>query len=254
MINADLQQNYSDTASKRGGYFPGILIPPFAVILMGVLLAFFSWGIIGNHDVMASSNLSENNDKANSYAQGNNASNNTFISSGPSNNKGMGLSTSFTPEVLYWKDRIFAWSSEYDLDPNLIATVMQIESCGDLNATSYAAAMGLFQVMPFHFQDSEDPYDIETNAYRGLNYLKRAMEASNGDVSLAMAGYNGGISVINKPSSTWADETQRYVYWGSGIYQEAVQGNGGNQRLAEWLSNGGASLCKQAATSIGLNY
>lgn len=254
MIRADLRERNFETASNRGGYFPGILIPPFAVIIMGVFLAIFSGGIKRNRDVIAPFNLSVKSADGITYSQGNSDSNISFLNSGNSNNGDVSLSGSFTPEVLYWKERIYSWSSDYDMDPNLIATVMQIESCGGPTATSYAGAIGLFQVMPFHFQDSEDPYDIETNAYRGLNYLKRAMDASNGDVSLALAGYNGGISVIKNPSSTWVDETQRYVYWGSGIYQEALQGNGSYQRLAEWLTSGGASLCKQAAMSIGLNY
>src|SRR5688572_11990822 len=40
------------------------------------------------------------------------------------------LSTVFTPEVLHWQDKIVAWSAAFNLDPNLAATVMQIESCG----------------------------------------------------------------------------------------------------------------------------
>ena len=138
------------------------------------------------------------------------------------------------------------------MEPNLIATVMQIESCGFPLAQSSAGAMGLFQVMPFHFENSENPYDIEWNAFRGLNYLKSSLAAASGDVSLALAGYNGGISVINLSSANWVDETQRYVYWGSGIYEEAIQGKDSSQRLEEWLSHGGASLCRQASINLGL--
>ena len=163
------------------------------------------------------------------------------------------ISSIFEPSVQYWNDKIQFWAGAVGIDPNLLATLMQIESCGDPNAQSYAGATGLFQVMPFHFENSENPYDIETNALRGLNYLKRSYETAAGDISLALAGYNGGISVINQPTTSWADETIRYVYWGSGIYQEASQGNGNSQRLAEWLTNGGASLCRQAAVNLGLN-
>ena len=41
-----------------------------------------------------------------------------------------GISLLFTPEVQYWGEEILAWSETYQLDPNLVATVMQIESCG----------------------------------------------------------------------------------------------------------------------------
>ncbi len=58
-----------------------------------------------------------------------------------------GISPLFTPEVQYWGEEIMIWSETYQLDPNLVATVMQIESCGFLLAESGAGAKGLFQVI-----------------------------------------------------------------------------------------------------------
>ena len=75
-----------------------------------------------------------------------------------------GIAPLFTPEVQAWEAQILAWSEKYQLDPNLVATVMQIESCGYIQARSGAGAMGLFQVMPYHFQEGEDPYHPATNA------------------------------------------------------------------------------------------
>ena len=40
------------------------------------------------------------------------------------------------------------------LDPDIIATIIQIESCGNPAARSTAGAQGLFQVMPFHFEET----------------------------------------------------------------------------------------------------
>ena len=34
------------------------------------------------------------------------------------------LAPIFTPEVMHWQDRIVAWSAQYGLDPNLVATVI----------------------------------------------------------------------------------------------------------------------------------
>ena len=112
--------------------------------------------------------------------------------------------------------------------------------------------MGLFQVMPYHFLNLEDPYDPETNAMRGLSYLARSLAAAGGDVRLALAGYNGGISVISVSESMWSEETQRYAYWGTGIYQDVRQGEVDSSRLQEWLSRGGASLCLQAHQRLSL--
>jgi len=163
------------------------------------------------------------------------------------------LSSVFTPEVQYWTSRIQVWAAAAGLDPNLVATVMQIESCGDPRARSRAGAMGLFQVMPYHFTTSDDPFAPDTNALRGLDYLQRSMKTAHGDPRLALAGYNGGIGVIDRSESGWAAETQRYAYWGSGIYTEASSGASKSLRLQEWLTTSGTSLCRQAHDRLGIN-
>jgi soluble lytic murein transglycosylase-like protein len=163
------------------------------------------------------------------------------------------LSLVFQPEVQYWSGAIQGWADAAGLDPNLVATVMQIESCGDPSARSRAGAMGLFQVMPYHFAGDDDPYNPDTNAARALAYLKRSLEAAEGEPGLALAGYNGGIGVIGRSESTWAAETQRYAYWGSGIYAEASSGATESLRLQEWMAAGGASLCSQASSRLGIN-
>ena len=162
------------------------------------------------------------------------------------------LSPVFTPSVQYWEDRILKWAAEYEIDPNLIATVMQIESCGNPQARSPVGAAGLFQVMPYHFAEGEDPYDPDTNARRGLEYLSRGLELSGGHAGLALAGYNGGHSVIERGYETWSRETQRYYRWGSGIYREASAGWESSPTLAAWLAAGGQSLCEQAEVQLGL--
>jgi soluble lytic murein transglycosylase-like protein len=163
------------------------------------------------------------------------------------------LAPLFAPSIHYWEDLILSIASQYDLDPNLVATVMQIESCGDPQAVSSAGARGLFQVMPYHFSTGEDPFDPQTNATRGMAYLDQALDARQGDARLAMASYNGGITGASRPESQWAAETQRYAYWGEGIYQDASQGKKKSKRLDEWLNAGGAGLCTQAASRLGIN-
>jgi len=162
------------------------------------------------------------------------------------------LSPIFRREVLYWADSIVEWASASNLDPNLVATIMQIESCGDPRATSSAGAMGLFQVMPFHFVATDNPYNPNTNAARGLAYLARSLAAANGDARLAMAGYNGGIGVISRSEWTWHAETRRYVQYGAPIYYDAVNGSTTSNALSEWYYKYGVSLCDQASQRIGL--
>jgi hypothetical protein len=217
---------YSQTAvSTGGGCLPRFLLPPLAVVCIGAVLMFISLGTT----LTPVSAENQTNDPL------------------------LPVSSIFTPEVQYWADKIQGWAAAAGLDPNLVATVMQIESCGDPHALSRAGAMGLFQVMPYHFTNSEDPYEPDRNALRGLDYLRRSLEAGHGDPRLALAGYNGGIGVINRFESSWAAETQRYTYWGSGIYAEASSGAGASPRLQEWLAASGVSLCRQAHIRLGIS-
>lgn len=158
----------------------------------------------------------------------------------------------FTEQVRYWDDEIAAWSETYGVDANLLATVMQIESCGHPNVSSSAGAQGLFQVMPFHFAEGESMLDPDTNAMRGANFLKECSGYANGDIGLTLACYNGGPSVTRKPFWNWPQETQRYYTWGTGIYQDAASRSASSQTLSEWLTAGGAHLCGRASSELGL--
>jgi len=162
------------------------------------------------------------------------------------------LSPIFTREVQYWRDDIVRWANASSLEPNLVAAIMQIESCGNPRATSSAGAMGLFQVMPFHFQFGENPYSPDTNALRGLNYLSRSLQTSQGDTRLALAGYNGGIGIIPLAEWTWPAQTKRYVQYGAPIYEDAVTGLSQSKHLQEWYLKYGVNLCNQAAQRLGL--
>jgi hypothetical protein len=156
------------------------------------------------------------------------------------------LASFFTPQVQRWQTDIVAWSEAQGLDPNLAATVMQIESCGNPFAVSPAGATGLFQVMPYHFAEGENSFDPHTNAGRGLSYLKQSLEKFGADPGMALAAYNGGIHGAGRPQELWAQETIDYKYWGEHIYADAFAGKAQSQALQEWLAAGGASLCAQA--------
>lgn len=162
------------------------------------------------------------------------------------------ISPAFTPEVRYWADYIARWSVAYRIKPNLIATLIQIESCGNPSAESEAGAMGLFQVLPLHFEEDEDPFDPDTNARRGLEFFIGMYAAANGDLGLAFAAYNGGPAIIEQSPSAWPSETQAYQFWGSGIFEEAERGFTESPTLLDWLDAGGESLCTEAAKELGI--
>lgn len=152
----------------------------------------------------------------------------------------------FSPEVRAWENEIFRWSEENGLPPSLVAIVMQIESCGAPQVQSSAGAMGLFQVMPFHFSPQEDPLDPEINARRGLTYLSRSYELADGSIPETLAGYNGGHSVIDWDPINWPEETHRYVKWGTGIWADLQFIDKQSATLNQWMAAGGEYLCQRA--------
>jgi soluble lytic murein transglycosylase-like protein len=162
------------------------------------------------------------------------------------------LSTVFTAEVRHWEPQILRWAKQFGVDANIIATIMQIESCGNPVAISHAGARGLFQVMPFHFQPGEDMFDPDTNAIRGLSFFNEQLRYTGGDVNISFAGYNGGYAASGGAYATWPSETQRYFYWAKGIYADASADVRESETLREWLSAGGHSLCVIAANELGI--
>jgi soluble lytic murein transglycosylase-like protein len=242
----EFHPSHLTTASQRGGYLSKPVSPLLAVASACVILAFIWMKILASPASVYASSI-ENASFSPLYQ------NDQIGSSLNANqNQQKTLSPIFTPEVMYWADRILVWSESAGLDPNLVAAVMQIESCGDPLALSRSGAMGLFQVMPYHFTDAENPYDPETNANRGLNYLQRSLQAGDHSPRLALAGYNGGIGVIGLPESGWPSQTQRYVYWGTGIVDDAGRGLTESPWLQDWYQTSGVSLCRQAHDRLGL--
>jgi len=231
----------SRQTGRSGGCLSGFLIPPFVVLCFGVLLIFATRNIRVSDTVQAQV-------QAQVQSQSPVDAQISNISAGGNGS----LAPLFTPEIQHWSADLTRWSAEHGLDPNLAATVMQIESCGNPDARSGAGAAGLFQVMPFHFFVYENAYDPEVNALRGLNYLASSLKQAAGDARLALAGYNGGIGVIGRSEATWAAETARYAYWGGGIYADATQNASQSARLNEWLTAGGASLCTKARERLGI--
>lgn len=157
----------------------------------------------------------------------------------------------FAPAVQHWSGNISRWSAQHQVDPQLLATVMQIESCGHPTVISGAGARGLFQVMPFHFADGENMLEPDTNAKRGSAFLKQCHQAADGVIGLTLACYNGGASVLGKPRESWPRETRMYYRWGVGIYSDAVAGSDASETFDQWLAAGGQRLCASAERELG---
>ena len=221
------KQDTWQTAAEQenaSGCLSFYILPPLSVLLIACLLTLFALNIPTQ----------------------------TLASAPNTGNVSSSISPIFTREVQHWGGDITRWANGSSLDPNLVAVIMQIESCGDPRALSHAGAMGLFQVMPFHFHFGENPYNPETNALRGLNYLSRSLNTANNNVRLALAGYNGGIGVISRSEWSWSAETKRYIQYGVPMYEDARSGATSSAMLDEWYQKYGAGLCRQASRRLGL--
>jgi hypothetical protein len=161
------------------------------------------------------------------------------------------LASFYTPEVRHWQPEIQQWATEYGVNPNVIAIVIQIESCGNPVALSGAGAVGLMQVMPFHFDDGQNMLNPDTNVQRGMGVFYECLTQFAGwDLGLALACYNGGPGVTQQDYSNWAPETQYYYHWATGLWNDVVKGHKTSAVLSEWLAAGGDGLCERAALAL----
>ncbi len=106
-------------------------------------------------------------------------------------------------------------SRRYGIDPLLIYSQMHQESSFKINATSYKGASGLMQLMPATARrfGVTKIYDPKQNIDAGVRYMRWLLDTFNGDVVLALAGYNAGEGAVMKYGWNIPPyrETQEYV-------------------------------------------
>lgn len=109
---------------------------------------------------------------------------------------------------------IFRAGEKAGVDPRFIHAVIKQESQYDPKAVSPVGAEGLMQLMPGTARrfGLKDPFDETANVEAGTKYLKWLLERFDGDVALALAGYNAGEGAVDKYKGIPPfSETQNYV-------------------------------------------
>lgn len=91
-------------------------------------------------------------------------------------------------------------AATYNVPLDLVRAVIQVESEYDSLAVSSKGAQGLMQLMPFTARrfGVGDSFDPRQNIFGGVQYLRLLLDLFQGDVSLAVAGYNAGENAVQR--------------------------------------------------------
>lgn len=105
-------------------------------------------------------------------------------------------------------------SDKYGVNPCLVKAVIHAESGYNPNAVSSKGASGLMQLMPGTAKSLKvaDRFNPKDNVEGGVKYLRFLLDTFRGDVSLAVAAYNAGLSKVAKYGGIPPyNETRTYV-------------------------------------------
>lgn len=184
--------------------------------------------------------------------------------------KANSITAAWIPQtVKRWGKPIVQMADRYQVDPNLIAIIMTLESGGDPKALSEADAKGLMQITGPTQKDIAEKflkqpvnnsgvniYDPATNIEFGAAYLSYLRDTFGGwehgpswdtTVELIAAGYNGGPGAANALfTGKGLRDTQTVVYSRDAfnMWRERVSAN--SPTYERWLERGGKNLIDAA--------
>lgn len=179
-----------------------------------------------------------------------------------------GITAKWIPDtVRRWEDIINEMAKKYDVDPNLIAIIMTMESGGYAKAESEAGAKGLMQVTgptggdiaAKFLKEPRREYDLmdpRTNIEFGTAYLAHLRDefgtAKQGPewiatVELVAAGYNGGPGTANAlEQGEGLRDTQPVIYSRDAFNMWRERNANNSPTFERWVERGGSRLIEAA--------
>ena len=112
-----------------------------------------------------------------------------------------------------YREEVYYYSEKHQMDPYLVAAIINVESGFDPEAESPKGARGLMQIMPQTAKWSAEMvgangfeehmlFEPAYNLDLGIYYFSHLQEKYNGNLTLALAAYNGGQGRVNR----WLEE------------------------------------------------
>ncbi len=154
------------------------------------------------------------------------------------------LRAAFFAEEIPFGELIYRKAKKYDVDPALVAAVIEQESRFKPRARSHVGARGLMQLMPRtgRWMGARNLYDPEQNVDAGVKYIKYLEKRFKGNRKLVIAAYNGGEGNVQRYGGVPPfRETRDYVKKVMSNYDRRTkqlqkyqqQRNAGSGRLSE---------------------
>lgn len=105
-------------------------------------------------------------------------------------------------------------ASRAKLQPELVLSVIQVESNFDTYAISWVGARGLMQIMPFWLKEIGHPddnlFNIKTNIRFGCTILSYYLKVEKGNLFRALGRYNGSLGKSRYPNKVFKARRRKW--------------------------------------------
>jgi soluble lytic murein transglycosylase-like protein len=136
-------------------------------------------------------------------------------------------------------------AKRHNVDPNLVRSMIKVESNFNPRARSRKGAIGLMQLMPATARELKvaNPYDPAQNLDGGVRHIKSLLENYNGDVALSLAAYNAGQGAVERHGGVPNyKETKAYVQRITNLYGSSTAGSNGRTQIKVSVDSDGHKL------------